>query len=355
VLPTGAIVGQAVGAAAALCKKYECTPQTLAQKHAKDLQQVLLRQDCHIPGIANEDPADLARHADVKASSDAKLEFPESSTFHPLRFPTAQLFPVSTSRLDAVELLLESTLAAPVTLKLGLRPSKYVWDLRSDNRDVATATATVPAGHRGYVRFSLDAQVQPDTLYYVHLPATPGISWALYSNEEGQPSRIPVGTSAADLPGQSLWRTLRQDRVFSMRVLPEQRPYSAMNVIRGTSRPDRWTNLFISDPAKSLPVWIELTLPRRETLQSVQLTFDTNVNRRVRLPLFRYPECVKSYDIAAEIGGRWHTVAQAEDNYQRRRFHSFAPISSNQIRINIHGTNGSPSARVYEVRLYGAL
>ena len=33
VLPTGAIVGQAVGAAAALCKKYECTPQTLAQQH----------------------------------------------------------------------------------------------------------------------------------------------------------------------------------------------------------------------------------------------------------------------------------------------------------------------------------
>jgi hypothetical protein len=354
VLPTGAIVGQAVGAAAALCKKYECTPQILAQQHAKDLQQALLRQDCHIPGIGNEDPADLARQADVKASSDAVLEFPESSTFHPLRFPTAQVFPVSTSHLEAVELLLESKLTAPVTLKLGRRTSNCVWDFRSDNHDAATATATVPAGHRGYVRFSLGAQVRPDTLYYVHLPATPGVSWALYSNEEGNESRIPVGASAADLPGKSLWRTLHQDRIFSMRVLPEQRPYSGVNVVRGTNRPDRWTNFFMSDPAKALPAWVELSLAKRETLQSVQLTFDTNINRRIRHPLFRYPECVKTYDVAIHAGSRWQTVAEVQDNYQRRRSHSFPPVSADRVRINVHATNGSPSARIYEIRLYGA-
>ena len=289
----------------------------------------------------------------MKASSDAVLEFPESSTFHPLRFPTAQVFPVSTSHLEAVELLLESKLTAPATLKLGLRPSNYVWDFRSDNHDVATATATVPAGHRGYVRFSLDAQVKPDTLYYVHLPATPGVSWALYSNGEGSESRIPVGTSAADLPGKSLWRTLRQDRIFSMRVLPEQRPYSAMNVIRGTNRPDRWTNFFMSDPATALPAWVELSLAKRETLQSVQLTFDTNINRRIRHPLFRYPECVKTYDVAVYMGSRWQTVAEVQDNYQWRRSHSFPPVSADRVRINVHATNGSPSARIYEIRLYG--
>lgn len=354
VLPTGAIVGQAAGAAAALCKKHNCTPRVLAENHAKDLQQTLLRQDCHIPGVANEDPADLARAATVKASSEAALEFPESSTFHPLRFPTAQVFPVSTPRLDAVELLIESTSASPVTLKLGLRRSNFVWDLRSDNRDLATASATVPAGHRGYVRFALNTQLTPDALYYVHLPATPGIAWALYANEEGKLSRIPVGTSAADLPGESLWRTLRHDHIFSMRILPEQRPYSALNVIRGTNRPDRWTNIFISDPAQSLPAWLELSLPKQQMLQMVQLTFDTNVNRRVRHPLYRYPECAKSYDVAVDSGFGWQTVAEIRDNYQRRRFHTFAPRTANRVRVTIHETNGSPSARVYEVRLYGA-
>jgi hypothetical protein len=354
VLPTGAIVGQAVGAAAALCKRHDCTPRVLAQKHAKELQQTLLRQDCHIPGVVNEDPADLARAASVKASSEASLEFPESSTSYPLRFPTAQVFPVSTPRIDAVEVLLESSAASPIVLKMGLRRASFVWDLRSDNRDIVTATATVPAGHRGYIRFALNAQITPGALYYVHLPAMPGISWALYANEEGKPSQIPVGTSAADLPGASLWRTLRHDRIFSMRIHPEQHPYAAENVIRGTNRPDRWTNIFISDPGQALPAWLELSLAKREMLQLVQLTFDTNVNRRVRHPLYRYPECVKSYDVAVNNGGGWQTVAEVRDNYQRRRSHTFQPVATDRVRVTVHETNGSPSARIYEVRLYGA-
>ena len=59
---------------------------------------------------------------------------------------------------------------------------------------------------------------------------------------------------------------------------------------------------FVQIRRTALPAWIELSLAKRETLQSVQLTFDTNVNRRIRHPLFRYPECVKTYDVAVYTG-----------------------------------------------------
>lgn len=69
VMGTCAVGGQAVGTAAALCKKYGCTPHDV-EAHMKELQQLLLKDDCYIPGYKNEDPADLARTAQVFAGSE---------------------------------------------------------------------------------------------------------------------------------------------------------------------------------------------------------------------------------------------------------------------------------------------
>lgn len=63
-----AIGGQAVGAAAALCTKYGCTPRGLAPR-VKELQQLILKNDGFLPGIVNEDEKDQARTARFTASS----------------------------------------------------------------------------------------------------------------------------------------------------------------------------------------------------------------------------------------------------------------------------------------------
>jgi hypothetical protein len=353
VLPTGAMVGQGVGAAAALCKKYKCEPRAVAAAHAGEMQQLLLRQDASIPGVVNEDPNDLARGAEVTASSEAVLRFPESETFHQARFPLAQLFPVSTEHLEAVELLLKSTANEPVTVSLGLRKAPHVWDFRSSD-NLATASATLPPKRTGYVRFNLNARSQPGSLYFIHLDAHPEVGWAQFSEKEGEPSVIPVGTTAADLPGGSMWRPFTNGKSFVLRVLPEQHPYSAHNVVHGTNRPDLWPNIFVSDPAQGLPAWLEVQLPHPVPFNQVQITFDTDCNRRIRLPLFRYPECVKRYEVAIATGAGWRTVARHDDNYFRRRIHVFESVHSDRLRITIAETNGNPAARIYEVRIYNS-
>ena len=72
VMATCSVIGQAVGTAAAQCAEYGLTPRDLAQnaKHLGMLQQTLLRDDQTIKGRRNEDPADLARTATVKASAE---------------------------------------------------------------------------------------------------------------------------------------------------------------------------------------------------------------------------------------------------------------------------------------------
>ena len=68
IIGTCAVGGQAVGAAAALCGKYNVMPRELAP-HIPEVQQLLLKHDAFIPGLVNEDKDDLARTAVFTASS----------------------------------------------------------------------------------------------------------------------------------------------------------------------------------------------------------------------------------------------------------------------------------------------
>ena len=69
VMGTCAIGGQAVGTAAAMCKKYGCMPKEISV-HINELKQTLLKDDCYIPGIKNTDSLDLALSSKVYATSE---------------------------------------------------------------------------------------------------------------------------------------------------------------------------------------------------------------------------------------------------------------------------------------------
>lgn len=69
VMGTCAVGGQAAGTAAAMAVAAGLTPAAFGKTHIRQLQQQLLKDDCYIPGVCNEDPADLARGAKVTASS----------------------------------------------------------------------------------------------------------------------------------------------------------------------------------------------------------------------------------------------------------------------------------------------
>lgn len=66
VMATCAIMGQAIGTAAAVAGRHRTT---LADLPVRELQQQLIKDDAFLPTFGNEDPADLARHATITASS----------------------------------------------------------------------------------------------------------------------------------------------------------------------------------------------------------------------------------------------------------------------------------------------
>jgi hypothetical protein len=109
VMATCAVLGQAIGTAAALLRESAGVGigTFFAADQLKRLQQQLLKDDAFLPGLKNEDPADLARAARVSASS----ETAGNSARHVIDGHTRELFPHlglwadgGTHRWESVEL-----------------------------------------------------------------------------------------------------------------------------------------------------------------------------------------------------------------------------------------------------------
>lgn len=68
VMATCAILGQAVGTAAAIAAKHDASPKAVSTSHIRELQQALMDDDCFLPGLTREIPA-LSRQAELRASA----------------------------------------------------------------------------------------------------------------------------------------------------------------------------------------------------------------------------------------------------------------------------------------------
>lgn len=73
VMATVAVCGQAVGTAAAMAIEKQCSPSQVSQ-YMKELQQTLLKDDCYIPGIINEDTKDLVRFHAKKIYASSQID-----------------------------------------------------------------------------------------------------------------------------------------------------------------------------------------------------------------------------------------------------------------------------------------
>ena len=350
---TLATLGQAAGTAAAMCVSLKTTPRGIYEHHIGELQQTLLRYDQTIPGIVNEDPRDLALRAKASASSTAAFVPFERvtvnrETVHPLNMERGMMFPAAgLGRLRQVELYLGNDKAAPVDVVLHLRGSRRSGDWSSD-RDVARVRASVPPGKGSWVRFPLDATVDTPFVWF-YLEAADGVTWYLMHS-------VPEGSMrfygrAAD----HSW-TPREGESYAFKTVPPLRipaRFAPAYAINGRARMGEGkTNMWASDPSQPLPQWLQLDLPTVEEINTVILTFDTNLSHRLS-GVGKPPECVRDYRIdVRNADGTWHEAASVTGNFQRHNTVRFDPVRTNGVRVTVLATNGDPSARIFEVRIY---
>lgn len=386
---------QAVGAAAAICLKRGVDPRAVRTDHIGELQQQLLKADSHIIGLANADPADLARAATVSASSALPLSADHCDDYVELRYDLAQQLPVSGDRIDTISLPLKSTCDSPTTVKVSFLLSAKLGRFDHQNTIHETEVMLNPHEER-WMELQIDQSITPQQLLWIRLDQCPGIHWG-YSRDEAVGTRFavrfegelvarPSHGKARVAPVTDDWFPLNHngrlphelhdwvsdtigiqyDRkvraTMGHRIEPSSSPYSAVNVTNGISRAEAWPNIWVSDPAQTLPQTLDLKWGTAQRVQEIYLTFDTDLDapdrcygwprEEHRFP-FPVPQCVKDYRVLGRVDGAWSELLNITENYNRRRIHRLdAPLFVSAIRIEVLSTHGDPSARIYEVRAY---
>jgi hypothetical protein len=346
VMITCGLQGQAVGTAAGLCKLHQTTPRGVAQNYITDLQQQLLKDGCYLIDLPNQDPRDLARQARATASSQAppiKIVMPRAN-LHPLNNDRAVMFKADRQRVPSIWLRLQSDNRQPTALTLGLRHAARAADFESTDT-LATAKATLPARSKGWLRFDLDATLQPGEFYYVWLPKTAGVGWSLFEGAPADTSRAYRSAKGWTSVGEAY--QFRFEAPPGNRALEEMAPsqappadmFAAAHVVDGFARAVRGTpHAWRPDPRQSLPQWVELDLGRPVRFNTVHVSFQS---KELRADGFR----VETYE-----AGQWRAVANVADNTDRRRVLSFTPVTAQRLRLVL--TKAKADAGVCEIRVY---
>ena len=361
-------LGQAAGTAAAIAAKNGITPRECGQRHIKELQQQLLKDDQYIPRIANEDPLDLARTAKV-TSSDFKPRHVRFDASEPglrrsdklahkcagfrraVRFERGEL-----RQLDAVSLFLlnEKKRDVELTVKVYLT-NDSAWYPKGE--PVAVIKATAPAGREGLVRFASAKPIALDARFaWIELVPKSGISWCLREGTTGHSDLRAYCTE-----GKEKWIPMGGEEYSFVTEPALERDFgsSAIAVTDGVARnEDGIYHGWISETEgrasprtePSLPQWVRLDFPSATTVGEVRIAFDPDF-ATVRASA-RPRKLVKAYTLEGLSNGKWIRLAGDNDNQLRHRVHRFLPVSLDALRVTVNETWGDPSARIFEIRAY---
>lgn len=363
---TLALQGQAIGTAAAYAIRNNLTPRQVANpegEHIQRIRQQLLRDDVHVLGLRNNDPADFARSAQASATSELALDFglPDEEHWISLDRSRAQVVPLTHPTLEAVTCYLKNASAEPVALTAELHEMRRIWD-REPSITVSTQQVQVPAHFKGWMSLSFHAHVAPYKPHRVVLHAAPGISWA-------RGTQIPTGTVAqylyicADgpeeqnrhlpgfapeevlIPAYQHWWQMRGISLAT-RLTPQAYPFGTENVNNGCTWPEDLPNIWIADPAQPLPQAVELRFPQPTTCNTVLVSFDTNLDLTTgeRPGFWRTPECVRDWCLYAQMDEQWQRIFEEQENYQRRRTVRFEPVLAAALKLEILVMNATTDA-----------
>lgn len=369
VMGTAAVMGQAVGTAAALAKDEPELKPALTAK-VDEIQQALLRDGCFLPHVRNTDPHDLALKARASASSSEKVRGvgPNSANWlggidhwhghpvHPftgrLERRTAQWIAVGKGQgVDRIRLALSNDADVDREVTATLHKVADIWDYSTEPGGALRKEAlVVPPGGPHWIEWEVCLNATDLSGGYIRadLEAVPEIEWHLSSAV--MPGQI-AGYEAS--PGR--YRRFGGGATLSFQIEPAQAAYAPENVLTGVTRPHQQTNQWRSDPVEPLPQWLQLDWDRPRQIGQIQLTFAGHLLREYHAypPFYRDPQCARDYSIEVESEGRWREVVRVAGNYSTRVVHELPEaVTTARLRLTVFATNGDPAAGVYEIRCY---
>ena len=338
IMATCAMMGQAAGNAAALCIKYRKTPREIYADHLSELQKNLIWQDVYIPGISGLLQDNLARNAHACASSEAPLVFPKPEKYQAVSGICCQAF--IAKQVKKIALPLENTSDHEICVRLELRQAHQI-DLFMDAEVIATQTALLAPGQHT-LSFPFDILRDTDTCWQVWLFPAPSLRWG-FSVEEPPATCMGSQTENGEILGSR--------GTFCMELFPESFCYGPQQVTTGVNRPEKTSNVWISQ--EGFEQWLQLQWESPVEFNVISIVLDDNLDRPLRrINTYRAaPELIKDYEIEVFLQGTWVSIVSVRKNHHRLRVHHTNKITTCALRFRALSSNGASSARIVEIRV----
>lgn len=385
VMATCAHGGQAVGMAASHCLRDGLTPRDLLEPARMErLQSDLVRRGQFIPGFRLAAPDDLARHAEITASSELRLSrLPASGETLRLIDSWAMMLPLAagpvprfTFTLDAAE---STTLRAE--LRASTRPGNHTPDQLLGRLEIPLAAgpgqsveldfgSALPAAGYAFVCLMKDVNL------HVHL-SDQRLTGVLALCHNGNKA---VAKSATQTPPPGIgidtfefWTPKRrpEGKNLAVRIEPPLAAFAPANVVNGIDRPVAGPNAWVADFDHEQPV-LRLAWPRPQTIRRIELHFDTDFDHPLESVLMGHPErvlpfCVRDARLTAAVlqpvpagsaaagsaAPRPVTVAEIHDNHHSRHVIRLdEPLVTDLLEIQLVAPAPHIPAALFSVRCF---
>ena len=408
VMATCAHGAQAVGMAAALCRKYRFNPRDItARPYITELQCELLKLGQYIPGVALKDQVNLINTASLAASSELSLsELKPCGETRELDFARAMMLPVQAGPMPKITYLVD--VSAPTELQFELRVSSKLDNHTPDVTLKAFKVALQP-GARQSVTLDFGAVIDEPRYAFVCLMANPHVSIHL-SNQRltgvlaisQKFNRAVAKTPRQEPPADSgieafeFWIPERRPggKNFACQISPALNVFGVKNLTNGFARPVRQPNAWVAAFEDEQPC-LKLTWSKPQKISRVELMFDTDYDHPMESVLMGHPERVMPFCISNVVVLNPHAVrdvkspqsvpvtvkgvgasgyatellhkngrdssethplgllAQLEGNHETRRVLEFAaPVTTDCLEIHLTAPNELIPAALFEVRCY---
>jgi len=366
VMATCAHNGQAVGMAASLCLRNKVFPSDLLEPgHMHTLQQLLLRNGQHIPGVPARDQANKALAATITASSSLALNhLPANGETTILDKPMALLLPLHEG--PAPTITVQATASETTSLRAELwiasREGNATPDVLLKSIDVPVPIGTTD------VELMFTASLPRSTYAFVTLQVNSLIDLAL-SQEYitgiltlSQKMNAAVAKSLVQTPPENsgidtfaFWLPDRRPvaRNLAATITPPLEAYKPMNVVNGCSRPWESANAWLPAREDKAPT-LTLTWSEPQTIETIEITFDTDYDHPMESVLMGHPErvmpgCVTAFEIRCAKG---NVLARVDDNHQTRCvLKLLAPVETLAITVAILG-HGPALPAIFQIGCY---
>ncbi|MDP2338983.1 MAG: FAD-dependent oxidoreductase [Bacteroidota bacterium] len=364
VMATSGHGGQAVGMAAAMCRKLGLNPSDFVEpSKIKILQDKLNINGQSIPGLPIDQSKNIAATATIETSSELTLStLPFDGEWFELKTAAGQLLPLKMDVQYSFEVSVDAQIATKLDVELQISSKgfnytpdvlleKKIVEIKKGIQNVAILfTNTLKENQYAFLIFRSNPDVKircsekrMSGIVSVFNKTNPAV------NNYGK--QTPPENSGFD--SFEFWCPDRRPKGqnLAMKISPALNCYSIQNVVNGFTRPYIQTNSWAADWNDITP---GLTLKWDETKQinSVTLFLDTDFDHPMESSQMGHPEdvipfCIQNYRIRDENG---KLLFEKTDNHQTiNRWIPENGLSTKLLKFEFEHPNSNVPASIFEI------